>query len=168
MTWSRNIFCFRAPRYWGTIVCFPNGSCTQSVFLLGCRSSQQHRFYFWHLYSPIHDTSRLFISVRKQLVNQKPLPSKKQAKQMEARGWTAANRPDAERLRCDVQCACACLPSFAAYLPDGECARMPCYVHLCVTLGKKARLHLMFSLAKAETNPLPSLLDVCLKGSWNS
>lgn len=75
------------------------------------------------------------------------------------------NRPDAERLRCDVTCACACLPSFAGYLPDGECARMPCYMHLCVTLGKKARLHLMFSLPKAETNTLPSLLDVCLKGS---
>lgn len=39
------------------------------------------------------------------------------------------------------------------------------YVHLCVTLGKKARLHLMFSVAKAETNARPSLLDVCLKRS---
>lgn len=39
------------------------------------------------------------------------------------------------------------------------------YVHLCVTLGKKARLHLVFSVAKAETNARPSLLDVCLKRS---
>lgn len=80
-----------------------------------------------------------------------------------------------ERLSCGQQarcrktalccaCACACLPSFAGDLPDSECARMPCCMHLCVTLGKKARLHLMFTLAKAETNTLPSLLDVCLEG----
>lgn len=32
MTWSRNIFCFRAPWHWCTIVCFLNGTCTERVF----------------------------------------------------------------------------------------------------------------------------------------
>lgn len=163
MTWSRNIFHFRAPRYWRTIVCFPNGTCTKSVFLLGCRNSQFLTPLFGH--RRYEQTFRLCAEAACQ---SKAAAFEKQTKQMEARGWTAENRPDAERLRCDVRCACACLPSFAGYLPDGECARMPRCMHLCVTLGKKARLHLMFSLAKAETNTLSSLLDVCLEGSWNS
>lgn len=61
--------------------------------------------------------------------------------------------------------ACACLASYCGALPEDDCARMYLLTHLCVTLGKKARLHLILSLTKAKT--LPSLLDVCLKKPWS-
>lgn len=51
---------------------------------------------------------------------------------------------------CAVMYACACLPSY-----NGICLMMNVLacpaMHLCVTLGKKARLHLMFSLTKAKS-----------------
>lgn len=64
-----------------------------------------------------------------------------------------------------VMYACACLASYCGTLPEDDCARMYLLTHLCVTLGKKARLHLILSLTEAET--LPSLLDVCLKKPWS-
>lgn len=69
-------------------------------------------------------------------------------------------KTDAERLGCDVTHAHV-LPSYC-----GICLRMNVLacpaMHLCVTLGKKARLHLMFLTDQSKT--LPSLLDVCLEG----
>lgn len=64
-----------------------------------------------------------------------------------------------------VMYACACLASYCGTLPEDDCARMYLLTHLCVTLGKKARLHLILSLTKAKT--LPSLLDVCFKKPWS-
>lgn len=63
---------------------------------------------------------------------------------------------------CAVLYACACLPSYGGICLVLNVLACPA-MHLCVLLGKKARLHLMFSLAKAKI--LPSLLDVCLKES---
>lgn len=63
---------------------------------------------------------------------------------------------------CAVLYACACLPSYGGICLVLNVLACPA-MHLCVLLGKKARLHLTFSLAKAKI--LPSLLDVCLKES---
>lgn len=51
---------------------------------------------------------------------------------------------------CAVMYACACLPSYNGICLILNVLACPA-MHLCVTLGKKARLHLMFSLAKAKS-----------------
>lgn len=57
---------------------------------------------------------------------------------------------------CAVMNACACLAFYNGICLILNVLACPA-MHLCVTLGKKARLHLMFSLAKAKKNPAISI-----------
>lgn len=58
------------------------------------------------------------------------------------------NNTDAERLRCED--ACARLLTYNGICLTLNVLACPA-THLCVTLGKKARLHLKFSPAKAKS-----------------
>lgn len=51
---------------------------------------------------------------------------------------------------CAVMYACARLPSYNGICLTSNVLACPA-MHLCVTLGKKARLHLTFSLAKLNS-----------------